>query len=220
MTILKNHKLLGVAVLSAALVAGACSSASDEGADTTGTTTAAEETPTTTASVADDSSAAEQETAAGSEEPAMSETLEPAGAVDGGSVTRAYLEDQYPGELDVLIVVMIEDLASRLGIDATGIKVVAVEEVTWSDASLGCPQPGMNYAQVVTDGMRVILEAEAVFYDYRSGGIGDPFLCVRAAVTDKSTTGLYELTEDGVVQVEPPKFDEKVPTEGNNPPEE
>jgi hypothetical protein len=150
----------------------------------------------------------------------MSEIIDPAGAVEGGNVERAYLADEYPQELDVIIAVMITDLAGRLGIAETGIRVVAVEEVTWSDASLGCPQPGMNYAQVVTDGMRVILEAEAVFYDYRSGGIGDPILCERAQVTDKSTAGLYELTEDGVVQIAPPKFDEKVPTNTLGPPDE
>jgi len=152
--------------------------------------------------------------------PEMSETIEAAGAVKGGAVQRAYLEGQYPPELDVLLAVMITDLAGRLDISESSIRVLAVEEVKWSDASLGCPQPGMSYAQVVTDGMRVILEARDTFYDYRGGGTGDSFLCVRAPVTEKSTAGLYELTEDGVVQLEPPKFDYKVPAQGNSLPDE
>ena len=218
MAILKNHKLLGVAVLSASLLAGACASTSDEGSDTT-TTTVAGQTPTTAAP--DATQDTPQPAAPGEEgEPAMNETIDPAGAVEGGNVERAYLADEYPPELDVIIAVMITDLAGRLGIAETGIRVIAVEEVTWSDAGLGCPQPGMNYAQVVTDGMRVILEAKATFYDYRSGGLGDPVLCERAPVTEKSSTALLELTDDGIIRLDPPKTDNTVPTEGNNPPDE
>ena len=115
---------------------------------------------------------------------------------------------------------MRQDLSERTGLSTSEIVVVSVEEVTWSDASLGCPQPDMVYAQVLTDGLRVILEAGGSYYDYRSGGDGGWILCVEAPVTDKSTAGVYELTEDGVVQVEPPKSNEKAPTEGINPPDE
>ncbi len=36
--------------------------------------------------------------------------------------------------------------------------MVKVEAVTWGDTSLGCPQPGMMYAQVMTPGWRVTVE--------------------------------------------------------------
>ncbi len=49
-------------------------------------------------------------------------------------------------------------LANRLGIEARTLSVVKVEAVTWGDTSLGCPQPGMMYAQVMTPGWRVTVE--------------------------------------------------------------
>ncbi len=38
------------------------------------------------------------------------------------------------------------------------VKVISVEEVVWPDTSLGCPEPGMFYAQVLVPGYRIILE--------------------------------------------------------------
>lgn len=58
------------------------------------------------------------------------------------------------------------DLAQRLGIAATAITVRTVESVDWPDASLGCPQPGMMYAQVITPGYRIVLEAGGERYEY------------------------------------------------------
>ena len=208
------------ALLAGLMVLSACGSADEEATDTstpatTTTTTAAVEQPATTAAPQGTPT-----TVAEDKEPTVSDTIEPAGSVDGGSVQNAYLADEYPTELTGIIGGMIADLADRLGIDSSAVSVVAMEDVTWADSSLGCPQPGMSYTQVETDGMRLILEADGDFYDYRSGGQRDPFLCVQAPVTDKSTAGVYELTEDGVIQVEPPVFDEKAPTESINPPDE
>ena len=45
-----------------------------------------------------------------------------------------------------------ELLAGELGVAVAGLKVVSTTAMTWSDASLGCPQPDMGYAQVVTPG--------------------------------------------------------------------
>jgi len=61
-----------------------------------------------------------------------------------------------------------EDLAQRLGMDIEEIEVVMVEAVEWPDASLGCPQPGMMYAQVITPGYRILLRAGDKTYEYHS----------------------------------------------------
>jgi hypothetical protein len=50
-------------------------------------------------------------------------------------------------------------LSEALGIPPEGIQVLRAESVDWPDASLGCPQPGAAYAQVVTPGIRFTLEA-------------------------------------------------------------
>lgn len=69
------------------------------------------------------------------------------------------------------------DLAKRLSVDAAQVTVVSSSEVTWSDGSLGCPEPGMNYTQALVPGFRVILEAAGKQYHYHSGGTRPPFLC-------------------------------------------
>lgn len=62
------------------------------------------------------------------------------------------------------------DLAKRTGAAAGDIKTRSVEAVNWPDASLGCPQPDMMYAQVVTPGQRIVLETGGQTYEYHSGG--------------------------------------------------
>ncbi len=69
------------------------------------------------------------------------------------------------------------DLAKRLGVGAGEVTVVSSTEVTWSDGSLGCPEPGMNYTQALVEGTRVILEAGGKQYHYHSAGTRPPFLC-------------------------------------------
>jgi hypothetical protein len=53
-----------------------------------------------------------------------------------------------------------EDLADRLSIAVDQISLTEVEAVEWPDASLGCPEPGKVYAQMVTSGYRIVLEAQ------------------------------------------------------------
>ncbi len=71
----------------------------------------------------------------------------------------------------------VADLADRIGVATADVSVVSVEEVTWSDASLGCPQPGMSYTQALVDGSRVILEVGGVQYEYHAGPDGILFYC-------------------------------------------
>jgi len=70
-----------------------------------------------------------------------------------------------------------EDLAQRLSIAVTEISLVKAEEVTWPDASLGCPQEGMMYAQVETDGFIVGLEANDNLFEYHTDTRGNVVLC-------------------------------------------
>ncbi len=73
------------------------------------------------------------------------------------------------------------DLATRLSIDPTAVTVLSAVLVTWPDSSLGCPQPGMQYAQVATDGSIIELgvgaEGNEVVHRYHTGGSRGPFLC-------------------------------------------
>lgn len=61
-----------------------------------------------------------------------------------------------------------DDLAKRLKINPDEIELVSAEAVNWPDASLGNPQPGMMYAQVITPGYKIVLAAKGNRYQYHS----------------------------------------------------
>jgi hypothetical protein len=82
--------------------------------------------------------------------------------------TPAATEVEPPAGAEQVIRLAQKDLAQRLSLAPEAIRLVSVEAVEWSDASLGCPQPGMMYAQVITPGFRVTLEAEGERYDYHT----------------------------------------------------
>lgn len=60
------------------------------------------------------------------------------------------------------------DLAARLSISSDAIQVVSIEEVEWRDSSLGLPQAGQLYAQVITPGYRIELAAQGKRYRYHT----------------------------------------------------
>jgi len=61
------------------------------------------------------------------------------------------------------------DLAQRLAVSATEINLVEAQSVTWPDSSLGCPQEGMMYTQVLTPGFLILLEHDSNIYEYHAG---------------------------------------------------
>lgn len=50
-----------------------------------------------------------------------------------------------------------QTLAKQNGLPIKKLEVDSVKAVQWPDSSLGCPQPGMMYAQVITPGYQVTL---------------------------------------------------------------
>ena len=61
------------------------------------------------------------------------------------------------------------DAAQRAGVAPDQVKVLAVESVTWSDGSLGCPEPGMMYTQALVRGHRVRVDAAGMMLLYHAG---------------------------------------------------
>ncbi len=76
-----------------------------------------------------------------------------------------------------LLAEIVADAALRSGVAEADIVVVRGESVTWSDGSLGCPQPGMNYTQALVPGYWVVLDADGTDYDYRASARGFFTLC-------------------------------------------
>ena len=73
-----------------------------------------------------------------------------------------------PVEAQAVVGLVMEDLAGMLDVAPDDIQVLSVQARDWSDASLGCPQPGMMYAQVITPGYLVVLEADGQTYTYHT----------------------------------------------------
>lgn len=62
------------------------------------------------------------------------------------------------GETDANLEPIVAAIAAELGAAPSEMTVVSATPEVWPDASLGCPQPDMLYAQVVTPGYRVVAE--------------------------------------------------------------
>ena len=59
-------------------------------------------------------------------------------------------------------------LAGKLGVGANELTLVRSNPTEWPDASLGCPKPGMMYAQAVTAGYEITFEHQGSNYAVRS----------------------------------------------------
>jgi hypothetical protein len=79
--------------------------------------------------------------------------------------------------LEALVQAAIEDLSGRLHVAARAITVISAQPVRWPDRSLGCPQQGMVYPQVMVDGAKIVLSTGGRTYAYHQGGSRGPFLC-------------------------------------------
>ncbi len=78
-----------------------------------------------------------------------------------------------------LVDIAVADLVERVDLanSTSPIEVVAVDEVSWRDSSLGCPRKDMQYTQVVTPGTRITLAHDGTSYAYHAGNGRDPFYC-------------------------------------------
>ena len=61
-----------------------------------------------------------------------------------------------------------QDLSGLLNIPVENIRLVKEEAVEWPDTSLGYPEKGMMYNQVITPGFKIILKAGDKLYEYHS----------------------------------------------------
>jgi hypothetical protein len=82
-----------------------------------------------------------------------------------------------PG-LETLIEKARADLAQRLYVSTSEIAVLEATSVTWPDSSLGCPQEGMFYTQVLTPGYRIKLGAADREYEYHTNERESFVLCI------------------------------------------
>ena len=92
------------------------------------------------------------------------------------------------GEYTGLFMMARDDL-ERFGISPVSVKILDVEKVDWGDASLGNPEPGLTYAQVITPGFKMSLAADGSTYMFHTSMdrvvfVGQPWrVDVRGLVT-------------------------------------
>jgi hypothetical protein len=84
---------------------------------------------------------------------------------------------QVPPEAAQLLAQAVADVAQRAGVGVTQVRLVEAEEVEWRDGSLGCPEPGMMYPQVITPGYRFVIEAGGQTYNYHTDRGSRVILC-------------------------------------------
>jgi hypothetical protein len=72
---------------------------------------------------------------------------------------------------------VVADAASGAGVDPSDVRVVTAESVTWSDGSLGCPEPGMMYTQALVPGYRVVVEIDGGELHFHASESGDLAFC-------------------------------------------
>lgn len=77
---------------------------------------------------------------------------------------------ELPEDIESLVMLAKFDLTLKTGVEIEDITTVSVEEVNFSDTSLGVREPGVEYEQVVTSGLIIILEADGEEYEYRASG--------------------------------------------------
>ena len=103
--------------------------------------------------------------------PASDGPTPPDGAVEASLLSL----DGIPGEIEAAIA----DAAERFGVPEEEVAVAGALRVTWSDGSIGCPEPGMMYTQALVPGYLLTLEVAGERYAYHGANGDDPFLCER-----------------------------------------
>lgn len=93
--------------------------------------------------------------------------------------------------------IALQSVADALGIAPTGARVISSEFQDFPDASLGCPQPGMAYAQVITPGYRVLVEADGRRFDVRVAGTQGRICYLRKRAPDRAGASLQPARESG-----------------------
>ena len=72
---------------------------------------------------------------------------------------------------------VVADAAKRFQVAEDAVVLASAEQVTWSDGSLGCPQPGYSYTQMLVSGYRVTATTTAGRMLYHTDTRGNVVTC-------------------------------------------
>ena len=106
-------------------------------------------------------------------------------------------------EAEKVVMAAKADLMGRLSVAEETILVKSVEAVQWRNSSLGCPQPGMMYAQVITPGFRIVLTVEGQTYEYHTDQSHILILCDKEIGLTPIPAPPIQVIEEVTVTVSP-----------------
>ena len=81
------------------------------------------------------------------------------------------------GALESVVAAARAHAAQHTGLAPEALVLVDARPVTWSDGSLGCPQPGRQYTMALVPGFRVRLRSPTELLDYHASARGGLVLC-------------------------------------------
>jgi hypothetical protein len=74
-----------------------------------------------------------------------------------------------PEKAEYIVSIAKHNLAQKLDVSLGEIKIHSLTEVEWHDTSLGFPEPGMAYDQVITPGFELVFTVDDQLYLYGTG---------------------------------------------------
>ena len=84
-------------------------------------------------------------------------------------------QEAVPSDIEMAARILLADIAT---VNADDLTLISSESVSWSDASLGCPQEGFGYAQVITPGYKLVFALGDTSYAVHTNSDGSsPILC-------------------------------------------
>ena len=108
----------------------------------------------------------------GSPNPSMTTPPETPGPTSTPNISRA--QNELP---EAILRPILNEAAKLAKVPSEKLMIVRAEAVVWNDGSLGCPEPGMDYAQALVKGYWVVINAAGQTYDFRVSGDGSFRLC-------------------------------------------
>lgn len=128
-----------------------------------------ETTPTRTSEPTSEDPATEDTTMT-SDKPEATELPSP--TAPDGALPTGPVDPAVEARADVQAAIAAE--AERAEVEPEAVTVAGYADVTWTDGSLGCPQPGMMYTQALVPGHQLVLEVDGTLASYHAAE-GKPF---------------------------------------------
>tara|TARA_B100000941_G_scaffold206745_1_gene150951 strand:- start:2924 stop:3781 length:858 start_codon:yes stop_codon:yes gene_type:complete len=68
------------------------------------------------------------------------------------------------------------EISNKIGVKPSNVRLISYEDTIFNDSSLGCPEPGKLYAQVITPGWKIVFNANGNIYEYHSNIDGSYYI--------------------------------------------